>query len=155
MNEGKQTLLSALELALAPHGFVRKGSLLTRRSEEVVQSLELQKSQWGHQYYLNVGVWLTILGSIGLIQDKDMHVRIRADSLLEEEAQKKLSQCLDLEQSVNGFEREEQLQEIVGKSLLPKLQYWRSIAGLRDDMKLGLLASAFLAAVARKALEQR
>lgn len=58
----KNPLRLALEDVLGPAGFTRKGDSWYRRSEEIVEVVNLQKSQWGAQFYLNYGIWLRALG---------------------------------------------------------------------------------------------
>jgi hypothetical protein len=44
------------------NGFIRKGTTLRRDQAETIAVVNLQGSQWGGRYYVNVALWLKALG---------------------------------------------------------------------------------------------
>lgn len=82
--------------------FRRNGMQWSRSLSEVRQSLELQQSVFGGQYFLNIGLWLMALGDSTAAKDKDMHIRLRSDSLLH----KATSDCLNLETDMDAAARD-------------------------------------------------
>jgi hypothetical protein len=54
---------SALSNCLEPEGFRRHRQTWHRNHDDVVEVVNLQKSQWSERYYLNIGIWLRALGT--------------------------------------------------------------------------------------------
>jgi len=51
MSDAKRFIQGLLDETLGALGFKRKGTLWTRSVNDVYQSVEMQKSQFGEQYY--------------------------------------------------------------------------------------------------------
>ncbi|OWK19429.1 hypothetical protein AJ88_41250 [Mesorhizobium amorphae CCBAU 01583] len=59
--------------------------------------LNLQKSSWGPQFYINAAVWFTRLGPERRPKEYNCHIRWRVDSQMEDSQSKTFSQALNLE----------------------------------------------------------
>lgn len=151
MSDAKHFVQRLLDETLHALGFKRKGTLWTRSANDVYQSVEMQKSQFGEQYYINLGVWLTALGSPQNPRDKDMHIRLRADSLFDAAACERWVRNLDFEQDVAHDDRERELSAMM-RDVVALLIAWDSEANLREAMNAGDLSDAFVQAAARTAL---
>jgi hypothetical protein len=103
MTKTTNPLRLALEDALGPAGFQRKGDSWFRRTDEVVEIVNLQKSQYGPLYYLNYALWLRALGEEQFPREERCHVRMRADNIVSSEAQ--LARLLDLRSDLGESER--------------------------------------------------
>ena len=152
MSESKSVLQDAIDEALSSVGFNRRGAQWLRESPDVVQSVELQKSQFGAQYYVNLGVWLKALGRIGRIRDKDMHIRLRADALLNPLELDAWVKVLDLDRSMARSDRAAQVASMIRRRVIPQLETWQAAVALRHALEHGDLREAFVRAEARVAL---
>lgn len=78
MNDSVTSILNRL---LSDLGFKRKGNYWYKNQEEVIQIVGLQKSSWGKQYYLNLGVWVKKIEQRVFPKVADCHVQCRADAI--------------------------------------------------------------------------
>jgi hypothetical protein len=68
-------------------GFNRRGKRnWVRTPQDIVQLVNLQKSEFSEEEYLNVALWPTALGSAGLHPEYKYPIRARIQDLLGEEA---------------------------------------------------------------------
>lgn len=51
----KKDLVNIFDSILKPYGFIRKGNYWKQSGDELIKIINLQKSQWGNQYYINYG----------------------------------------------------------------------------------------------------
>jgi len=132
-------------------GFSRKGNSWFRRGEEIVQVVNLQKSRWGNQYYLNYALWLLALGETSLPREEMCHVRKRVDDLVANE--KQFNELLDLENDIPAEERAALLSKMLTSDLVPFIDKSSSIAGLRELFVKGMLEGGFVYVDAKRLLE--
>ncbi len=91
--------------------------------------VDLQKSQYGLQYYLNLGIWLKQLGEAQAPKEHQCHIRLRATALPAKGA-KLLEQALDLEDmSISPEQREKVLVEYIQKEVLPFMEVTGTVEG--------------------------
>jgi hypothetical protein len=81
MSEAQKDLEQAIARVLKPLGYTKRAATWHRDREQVVSLVNLQKSQWGEDWYLNLGVYLKALGSEVRPTEARCHVRCRAASL--------------------------------------------------------------------------
>lgn len=111
-------------------GFVRKASTWYAHGPECIRVVNLQRSQWGPQYYINLAIWLNVLGENRWPKEYQCHVRTRADSIAPDPAV--LKALLDLEDTgTSPDERCERLAEFVGAVIVPFLAQVQDLAGLK------------------------
>ena len=63
MKFNKEALIQILDQELVSEGFKRKGRNWYKTLDDCVQVLNLQKSPWGGQYYINLGILMRDLDS--------------------------------------------------------------------------------------------
>lgn len=141
-----------IDRVLSVGAFDRRGSRWTRDADEVFQSVELQQSQFGEQFYVNIGLWLKALGPSAKMQEKDMHVRLRADGVLQSIHKEQLSKALDFDQELPLDQRESIVGNIFEATVLPHLNEWRSVKGVARALSSGDLHDALIRREARTLL---
>lgn len=142
-------LLLALADTLRAAGFARKRpSSWFRSTPDVVQVVNLQKSQWGDQYYVNFAVWLLALGHAELPPQAQCHVRLRADDIVSSKVE--LRRLLDLD--VQVADRRAAFARVLADELLPFADEARTLAGLRRLARVKRLKNALVLARARALL---
>lgn len=105
---------------LKPCGFRKKGSNWYLNTDDCVRMINLQKSEWGGQYYLNTAILVTSLDKEQNPLEYKCHIRVRADFLVPDKAE--LSKVLDLENhSVPSKKRAEFIAGIISDYLIPFL----------------------------------
>lgn len=152
MTHEKQLVQKTIDAVLAPIGFKRSGSVWTRSRNGLTQAVGLQKSQHGAQFYLNVGVGINSLGVASPIREKDLHIRLRADSLFNPLQRESWVRCLDFESERQEADRARDLRGMVLETVVPQLELWQSEDALRASIKDGELSNALISADARALL---
>ena len=112
--------------------------------------VQLQKSQYGQSYYVNVGFWLRVAGDDHPPPEHHFHIRIRLNALLPDPGDE-VEELLDLENGIPEPARRERLTQILRDMLQPFLERGSTLAGLRDMHKEGVFQGA---AVRGEALTQ-
>jgi hypothetical protein len=124
---------------LKAKGFRKTGATWHRDGNRLVQVFNIQKSQWGDQFYLNVGIYLRDLGNEARPTEYRCHVRCRAERLLGDGEFADLRECLDFDRPLDRDQRYARLQQIVAERVLPWLDENRTLeslgTGLRDSTK--------------------
>lgn len=114
---------------LSDGGYLRSKDTWRRRSPEVVEVVNIQKSQYGHQYYLNYGIWILAVGENKAPRDEDCHIQIRITSAIS--SGKELAMLLDLEREMSDGERREGIRRLFLSEFFPWSSGCASIAGLK------------------------
>lgn len=78
MNDSRKKLEQAITCVLKPLGYRKRAGTWHRDRERVVSVVNLQKSQWGDDWYLNLGVYLKALGDESRPPENRRHIRCRA-----------------------------------------------------------------------------
>jgi hypothetical protein len=81
VSETQRDLEQAIAGILKPLGYTKRAAAWHRDRNQVVSVLNLQKSQWGDDWYLNLGVYLKALGEESRPAEARCHVRCRAATL--------------------------------------------------------------------------
>lgn len=81
VNDTQRSLEQAIGRVLKPLGYRKRASTWRRERDAVVSVLNLQKSQWGDDWYMNLGVYLKALGAEADPPEYRCHVRCRAATL--------------------------------------------------------------------------
>jgi hypothetical protein len=138
MSRASNPLVGLLQDCLGQANFHRKGKTWSFADEEVVQLVNLQKSQWGNQYYINFAIWLNRLGQPPKdLREHQCHIRLRASALLDDDTL--LKQALDLENQLDDRTRSEALKSILCGTLMPFAPACRTLDGLREVYREGRL----------------
>src|SRR5690349_18200872 len=99
-------------------GCAKKSGSWYRRSDETIVVLNLQKSNYGTAYYVNVALWLLALGEVDAPKENKCHVRTRLDDLVPSGTQGRLTELLDLETPIDEATRRDELFGLLGEHLL-------------------------------------
>ena len=113
-------------------GYARKASSWYRRSAETILVVNLQRSQYGPSYYVNVALWLLALGPGEAPKEHDCHVRTRLDDLVPRDCEHRLTALLDLESPIDDVARREELLALLNSTLLPLADASATLEGLRS-----------------------
>jgi hypothetical protein len=99
----------ALATLLKPLGFKKRGATWHRGTPDAIWTINVQGSQWGGEYYLNVGTYLRALGDEVAPPEFRCHVRARIHpperpaSLLVEECRRWFEQFGAIDALVTHF----------------------------------------------------
>lgn len=122
-------------------GFAKKAGTWCRHQDETIAVLELQKSQYGPQYYVNVALWLLVLGEVDCPKEHACHLRSRLDELLPG-YEDQLKVVLDLDNpTLAEADRRAKFESILSDQLLPIIGRSSTLEGVKAlvaDDHLGL-----------------
>ncbi len=133
-------------------GLEKKAGAWYRRGDEVVTVVDLQKSQYGAQYYVNLGFWLREFGGEPYPKGAGCHISVRLEVLAPEE-RKRIARLLDLVVEMPDEQRIDELVALLRERLLPLIERGSSVAGLRALLDEGALEAAAIRGPARQALD--
>lgn len=124
-------------------GFSKKSGSWYRTTDDVITVVQLQKSQYGLQYYVNIALWLRPLGEATAPKEQVCHVRTRLSGLVgNEEGQ--LEALLDLDVPMPDGERAEKLRTFLNAHLGPALEAVASLDSLRDGAGRKVVAASLV-----------
>ncbi|PNI09774.1 hypothetical protein CXX84_05975 [Arthrobacter sp. AFG7.2] len=124
-------------------GFSKKSGSWYRTTDEVITVVELQKSQYGLQYFVNIGLWLRPLGKATAPKEQVCHVRTRLSGLVgNEEGQ--LEALLDLGVPTPDSERAEKLTTFFEAHMGPALEPVASLESLRAGAGRKVVAASLV-----------
>ncbi|UVC09767.1 DUF4304 domain-containing protein [Rhizobium sp. TH2] len=112
MTADRDIVLDAVTEEARANGYKPVGKVyFYKEHPEVICVLNLQRSAWGPQHYLNAGVTFTRLATSKRPKFSGLHILWRADSLVLGERKSALSKALDLEVAMNDAERHRAIRE--------------------------------------------
>lgn len=134
----RDAVQTAVAAAARAGGF--KGGPRTWRKEVLLglAVLNLQKSSWGPQYYVNFGLYVRSLGPLQEPRAEQCHYSARAESVdpLQEQRWKEL---LDLERPIEGEQRRREVEAFLTGRVVPFLVSLGSDEGIRAAHAQGTL----------------
>jgi hypothetical protein len=108
--------------SLENYGFQRKGKRWTRRSNETIVLVELQKCSWDNSYFLNFGVWLLNAGDPpGPMRGALCHLETRLGSEIE--------YALTLDYEMDPDERASVLRTFIKEAVVPLADQCKTLSG--------------------------
>ena|SRR5687768_5205063 len=135
---GLSALTAAFAAQLAPdlkvRGYKKSGPTWRRAKDDTLQVLNLQKSDFGDSFYLNVGLYLTALGDERRPTEYRCHVRCRAERLMPREEIAEMRGLLDFTTDVPSERRYQELRELISAFPLAWLDANTTEAALRDTL---------------------
>lgn len=135
----------ALEIPLKEAGFKKKTDTWYWVNNEVVLLVNLQKSQYGNQYYVNCGVSLKSLSASEFPKEHHCHIRFRLRSIALDKLENDIDSVFNLEnKSLSDQQRKEEISRLIRDIALPTLQGCSSESGIAETIKSGKLAKAML-----------
>lgn len=111
---------------------------------EAIAFLNLQKSQYGPRYYLNVGLWFLGVGAATKPKPTHCHVQSRLEALVPSDLRLNLEALLDLNQAVDDEERRTQLLGVLAVQLGPLIEAGTSFGGLATEAGQRLLTKSLI-----------
>ncbi|MER9619561.1 DUF4304 domain-containing protein [Mesorhizobium sp. M0207] len=154
MSEGRDAISRGLTESAIRHRFrgVRKTNYF-REWPETVCLLNLQKSAWGPQFYLNAAVWLTRFGIERRPKEYNCHIVWRVNSLMVSEQSKAFTEALDLDRPLPDDRRSSLIKEGVdtyGFGLLARCESEKAALQIASEygssIRMDLKARALLKA---------
>ncbi|TFC22108.1 DUF4304 domain-containing protein [Cryobacterium sp. MDB1-18-2] len=133
-------------------GCSKKSGSWYRRSSETILVLNLQKSQNGLQYYVNVALWLRALGDEESPKENKCQIRTRLTRLLPADLEKRLTELLDLDSDLDQMSRKEGLLDLLREHLLPLMEASSSLEGLRSGDGQDLIRKSLVTGPGQKLL---
>lgn len=108
-------LRKAIDEVLKTHGFALRRSTWYRHTPETILVFDLQKDDFGGQYYINLAIALLALNCVAYPREEHCHVRVRLESVIDDNSHiEQVKRVLNLEdQSLNTKERLQLLQGLV------------------------------------------
>lgn len=138
-NVVKQAFTSTMKSA----GFSKNGDAWFSDTNEAILVVNLQKSNFGDQYYVNLAIWLKALGNVRFPKEQHCHIRIRASALDPERQKYWEREVLNLEQrDIADEERFDLVRSFLEETALPFLATAGSLSELRRLALEGRLKSA-------------
>lgn len=137
----KNILFRTIDIILKNEGFVRKSDSWYRDAEDAILVCNLQKSQYGEQYYVNLAVWLKALGEAAFPKENSCHIRVRLNALSPDDAKN----LFDLERSeIADSDREQGVSRVFkqfGLPLFARCSSHRDLENLieSDEMKKAMV----------------
>lgn len=92
--------------------------------------LNLQKSQWGDQYYINFGVYVRSLGALAEPRTEQCHYNARAGTV-DPTKEARWKELLDLERPIEDLERQREIAESLRDEVFAFLERVGTEEGLR------------------------
>jgi hypothetical protein len=130
-------------------GFQKRSDSWYRRFPDLVQVLNLQKSQYGDQYYINVGIYVPSLGAAKSQWPKEhqCHVRARAKSLVSDESNdiSRFDSAMNLEDDgVSPEIRAQEIERLLEEHVTTFFDSATNLDDLRNSIRSGALSKALV-----------
>ncbi len=144
MSSPSSPIRAAMLPGLREVGFKVRANTWHKQCQDTILVVNLQKSQWGPQFYINLAVWVRQLGEALAPKEYQCHIRQRATSLPDQRA-KTLERALDLEDESMGMqEREACIDELMRESAIPFLESLSTMEGIRSALEVRKLTGCFV-----------
>jgi Domain of unknown function (DUF4304) len=144
-------LHDAISAAAVPAGFRKKGSSWYCHEPQAILVIDPQKSQYGAQYFLNLGIYWRALGAETSPREERCHMRGRISSIVPAAKCDELTHSLDFENAMSNEARHMILNDVLSQFAIPLLKRCSTTEGLRAEHKrsglTGFLLTNDLAAI--------
>lgn len=141
-SENSKWLQHALAPALKAAGFGKAGATWRRTNAATVGVLNLQGSQWGPSFYVNLGVYFRALGDRERPSEASCHIRIRLSELVPN--RERFNSLLDFEKPMQENVRARELETLVIENAVPWLDALSTISGARQYFSVQRPAAAWV-----------
>lgn len=99
---------------LTPHGFVFKRNSWYRASDDLIQIINFQKSQFSNRFYMNLGIDVRTGQELIYKPEYLFSVRLRVDMIVSD---KLLIDALDFEKECSEINRNEKMEALILNSI--------------------------------------
>lgn len=123
-----------LKKLLIAKGFKQKKNCWYIDLVETIALIDLQKSKWGNQYYINLAINLkSILGTNLYPKENESHIRTRLTSLLSENEKLNLEKSLNLEDELySEIQRKQLITSTIITIVMPIFENLSSIKLIKE-----------------------
>ena len=126
---------SAVGEAASAAGYRRHRNTWHCENEETVLLINVQKSQHGQQFFVNLGVIVKALGERSSPSASNSHLQWRLEEFMPDAQRDDLAAALDLERSLDGARRSAVLRSALATYGLPRLEDMSTMDRLRSELK--------------------
>lgn len=153
----KSELAATLDKELRAAGFKKTGSTWYSSNILGVLLFNLQRSQWGNQYYINLASAPVEIPIEGLPKPKHYKCPVNTRlSALYSHLEQKLKNVFDLEDvSINDTDRTASIREIVNDYAVPFLRKMDGLSNIRRSIDDGMYPQGLITGKLRDALDQQ
>lgn len=99
-----------------------------QRGDDLITVLELQKSNFGDRYFVNIAIWLTAIEPASFPKENKCHIRTRLTELVPDASA--VDGLLNLDTPLDDAQRVERLNQMFREQLNPILQTTTSLGKL-------------------------
>jgi hypothetical protein len=132
-SENNRLLQRVLAPALKRQGFKKSGATWWKDNGATIAVLNLQGSQWGPSFYINLGIYFRALGTLERPTESRCHIRARLEGLLPDRKEReRMIELLDFDRPIPGHIRGPEIESLVLTVCLPWLETVSTIEGARD-----------------------
>lgn len=142
----KKTFKKAIGVPLEKAGLQKRGQSWYLDGKDAIVVINLQKSDWGELYYINIGIWLKALGEASYPKENQCHLGFRAESLFPEQRELIFLSCSLAKSSPILLS---DLSEFIKKQLVPFLDDCVDIDKLKILALKGILEKGLIMKEAR------
>ncbi len=132
-------------------GLQKRSGAWYRLCDEVIAVVDLQKSQYGPQYYVNLGFWLRQLGDEVYLRRERCHISVRLEVLLASE-RRRVARLFDLDEDIPEEGRASEIVRVLSEQIVPLLDEGCTLNGLRSLVADGTLRGAAIRGAAQQIL---
>lgn len=134
----KKWIKSVIDSITSSVNFRRKGDTWYSESNDFHILINLQKSNWGKQFYLNLGVSIKGKPDGSLPQEKDCNLRVRLSELFLD--QKYFDQIMDFENDqISITIRKETIENAIANIAIPFLESINTISSMKERVSSGVI----------------
>jgi hypothetical protein len=133
-------------------GFRKTSGRWCLKQEATAAVIELQKSQYGPQYFLNVGLWLLDLGDVSCPAEHTCHLRGRLETLMLDQEMEISGLLNPDDRSFTDEERTHQLSGILESNLWPMVRMCSTFEGVRAFVEMIPMGSMLISGSAQRLL---
>ena len=134
-------LRNGFEQPLKDHDFVKKSGSWYSEKQDAVLVVDLQRSDYGEVYYVNLAVWFKHLGNVVFPKEHQCHIRTRLTSLTNSDVQR----ALDFDDSsLSETDRTSILKKAMEGYGIPFVEACSTIEGVKDLFREGGLSKSFV-----------
>jgi hypothetical protein len=133
-SEEKKHLEMVLKPFLKEQGFRKKGASWWKHTEDFIQVINIQGSQWSKKFYINLAVYIRSLGDEEWPTEYKCHIRNRLESLVGDS--KEIISLLDYEDFAPDELERKRICEILKEKGIPWLNKCSSYNGAKEEYAL-------------------
>jgi hypothetical protein len=155
MKDSTALVRTAMARELRKAGYKVRTNTWCKPCQDTLLVVNLQKSQFGDVHYINLGVWVRLLGENEAPKEYQCHIRQRATSLRTEKA-KALERALNfVDTEMSPEERETLIAECMRTEAIPFLESLATLEGIQAAVETQQLRGGMVPESLRDLLARR